>query len=138
VARYYENSLKTIWRGNDLVNFNTLGNLWVLCLWVLRLLFSNRELSSKQVRGFIGRDAWSIRADGHFKKWYDKTRQKVQVIEELKPCPFCGSECDSDFAEFEEGDYIFTIWCDNEDCGVEMKGVSTKTKAISAWNRREK
>jgi Lar family restriction alleviation protein len=54
---------------------------------------------------------------------------------ELKPCPFCGSNC----VYANVGIYIgkrhesVTIKCD--DCGASIWGVTEET-AIAAWNRR--
>ena len=52
--------------------------------------------------------------------------------EELKPCPFCGSE-----AMFEADGEIGWICCSNKDCPAwDTKIFETTDEAIEAWNRR--
>lgn len=53
-------------------------------------------------------------------------------MEELKPCPFCGSE-----AKFTEPyKNIYVVSCPN--CGVGSAIFSNLGEAIEAWNRRYK
>jgi len=51
-------------------------------------------------------------------------------MNELKPCPFCGSEAET----FEASEDSFSILCTG--CGVETPYLPYLTEAIAAWNRR--
>lgn len=55
------------------------------------------------------------------------------MIEEIKPCPFCGK--DAELTENE--DYYWYVEC-TECCarGEWFYGYKEKDKAIKAWNRR--
>lgn len=56
-------------------------------------------------------------------------------MENLKPCPFCGGEAETDFG-FEDHDtktYFYVVCLK---CGAEAIGCKTKAEAIAAWNRR--
>lgn len=72
------------------------------------------------------------------------------MSEELKPCPFCGSEA---VIKAVNKSYGFTIWCQCKDgnCTARTAGYCTdtnnednsleniencKNKAVKAWNRR--
>lgn len=73
------------------------------------------------------------------------------MSEELKPCPFCGSEASAEGevrysrpvadCTWDDGDPVTqAFFCNCTRCGVSNKGVlhghRTKDKAVSAWNRR--
>lgn len=53
-------------------------------------------------------------------------------MEELKPCPFCGSEG--------KPRRVFQDWwkvrCTNKECGGNIRRFKTKEEALAAWNRR--
>ena len=56
--------------------------------------------------------------------------------DELKPCPFCGSNNKMIYEGFKEEYEPFAWWwvsCD--ECGAAMTA-STEKKVIQAWNRR--
>lgn len=51
---------------------------------------------------------------------------------ELKPCPFCGGEAETDYAHF---DYNwFEVHCNN--CDAYVYDYNSEEKAIEKWNRR--
>ena len=52
-------------------------------------------------------------------------------MEELKPCPFCGSK---DVFIDNPDSHCFYVACAN--CGVNGTTTNTKARAIEAWNRR--
>ena len=55
------------------------------------------------------------------------------MADELKPCPFCGS--DSIRVEcFAEKYYKYVVVCNN--CGVKTGNEHIEAIAIAAWNRR--
>ena len=62
------------------------------------------------------------------------------MVNELKPCPLCGSSAHFDDAGIEHDlkQYsIWSVWCDNEDeCGCCTGDFDTKEEAAAAWNRR--
>lgn len=53
------------------------------------------------------------------------------MSDELKPCPFCGSECW--FVKDESGAYVE---CMNGFCGSSSGKFVLRNQAIAAWNRR--
>lgn len=59
---------------------------------------------------------------------------------DLKPCPFCGSDCDISFITVKvKGTSLFyTPYCTNGDCFMNMNeiGFISKDEAIKSWNRR--
>ncbi len=57
------------------------------------------------------------------------------MMENVKPCPFCGSH-KIDFLEqgFDGDDNNYQILCDG--CGTTTGGYATKEKAIAFWNTR--
>ena len=60
---------------------------------------------------------------------------------ELKPCPFCGAECDIAFNDnrvVSARELIYAPFCKNVECFMNMNNVGfyTKEEAIEAWNRR--
>lgn len=52
--------------------------------------------------------------------------------EELKPCPFCGSEA----WLFEGEGKEFFVYCTNHDCNAEGRIMDDRAKAVRRWNRR--
>jgi len=72
----------------------------------------------------------------------------VIVMDELKPCPFCGGEaklltdCDGGGGRFDEKITYF-FWCVCKKCGAKGKvhkniyfNERMKNAAINSWNRR--
>lgn len=55
--------------------------------------------------------------------------------EELKPCPFCGSEAKH---YYDDNGWMNTDWvsCENDDCGAQTCLHESKELALAAWNRR--
>lgn len=54
---------------------------------------------------------------------------------ELKPCPFCGCEAQTEFNVV----FGFQVVCTNEDCFMSeglMHDKKTEQDAIETWNRR--
>jgi len=49
--------------------------------------------------------------------------------EEVKPCPFCGS----DFVEINRGGW----WGECGNCGAEGPAKETREEALAAWNLRD-
>lgn len=70
----------------------------------------------------------------------DKIDDRDNAIQELKPCPFCGSK-----AELQNEDYMseevhrkrFIVICKNENCRVSVSGFNTREHAINYWNTRK-
>jgi Lar family restriction alleviation protein len=58
------------------------------------------------------------------------------MIENTKPCPFCGTSRIIDFIEtaVEGDDHHIQILCDG--CGTTTGGYATKDEAIAFWNTR--
>ena len=55
-------------------------------------------------------------------------------MDELKPCPFCGSDrIEIDDLGYQETPCWF-VACNN--CGAEISGFLYLSRAIEAWNRR--
>lgn len=55
--------------------------------------------------------------------------------EQLKKCPFCGSEADTAYNER----FNYQVFCTNDSCfmnTITMYGMATEEDAIEAWNRR--
>lgn len=63
-------------------------------------------------------------------KWLD-----LEYKEELKPCPFCGSE-----ASINSGTEDHYVVCRNDDCAAALiaRSFASAEEAIAAWNRRVK
>lgn len=59
-------------------------------------------------------------------------RRRDRRMEELKPCPFCGS----DKAKIEELEDSFNVQCGNYSCLAYGPDGETREKAIEAWNKR--
>lgn len=55
-------------------------------------------------------------------------------MEELKPCPFCGSEHVSVRDYSDPMIYYHFVIC--KECNAKTGNFGTKEKAIEAWNRR--
>lgn len=55
--------------------------------------------------------------------------------EDLKPCPFCGSE-----ASVHSGTEDHYVLCRNDDCVAALvaRSFSSREEAIAAWNKRAK
>lgn len=56
------------------------------------------------------------------------------MSEQLKPCPFCGSE-----AKIFHKYYGWSVYCDNLNCQIRTLGTweyKSIEQAITAWNRR--
>lgn len=78
------------------------------------------------------RDAYQeyIRKHWEFKGEFDWL--ELEAEEELKPCPFCGSE------KLHTG-CVINNWCVIcDDCDCRTNWFSEKSNAIAAWNRRAK
>ena len=65
------------------------------------------------------------------------------MSEELKPCPFCGSEArlldEADYNYRKIGGEDYTVGCKNPDCLVfvtDMDLVGSKEDCIRLWNQR--
>lgn len=58
----------------------------------------------------------------------------MEVISELKPCPFCGGKAKLKHIK----GYGYYIRCDGVGCGLQVytHPVKNKYKAIEVWNRR--
>lgn len=56
---------------------------------------------------------------------------------EIKRCPFCGTEPETAYSE---GNKTYGIRCDNDECPLEVGTWEwdTEAEAIAAWNRRER
>ncbi len=68
-------------------------------------------------------------------------------MEELKPCPFCGSKQVSRFmkmkpwskyplSRWRHGAYFYGVGCENLTCNAEVKWFLSSEDAVAAWNRR--
>lgn len=55
------------------------------------------------------------------------------MIEELKPCPFCGGNASVNEGEF-EGSKVFSVSC--EKCGATTGGADNVQIVIDVWNKR--
>jgi Lar family restriction alleviation protein len=57
----------------------------------------------------------------------------LEYEDELKPCPFCGSE-----ASINSGTEDHYVVCRNDDCAAALiaRSFSSAEEAIAAWNRR--
>ena len=55
--------------------------------------------------------------------------------DELKPCPFCGSE-NIDLASYAKKNDMWFVQCDG--CFATFPMFDTKTEAMQSWNRRAK
>lgn len=57
-------------------------------------------------------------------------------MEELKPCPFCGSYAIASYNSY----YEHQVYCSNEKCFmsriIQTDGFTTEKEAAEAWNRR--
>ena len=53
------------------------------------------------------------------------------MIEELKPCPFCGG--DAEITKWHEG---YFVECKKQRCGGTIGAYKTEEEAIEAWNTR--
>lgn len=58
-------------------------------------------------------------------------------MDELEPCPFCGSEAIFETYGEKLPNYGIAVRCGNVlKCGCRFEFWDTKTQAIKAWNRR--
>lgn len=83
-------------------------------------------------KGKVGITIWL--KNGDMVVYYPKfERQKAE--QQLKPCPFCGTE-----AGMRETVFGYSVKCCNDQCYVKPIGdfANTKQKAIEKWNRRAK
>lgn len=73
------------------------------------------------------------------------------IIDKLKPCPFCGSKYieikdNKEFEEFvkkengviDKNEYIYEIWCNYCNARIECYEAGTKKETIDWWNKRAK
>jgi hypothetical protein len=57
-------------------------------------------------------------------------------MSELKPCPFCGGEAESENG-FSPMESIFYVWCSNEDCYLSPRyDGSERMFTVEQWNTR--
>lgn len=58
-------------------------------------------------------------------------------MEELKPCPFCGSEAKICHAKAPEREW-YTVYCPTGKCGVNVETLAydIQEEAIKTWNKR--
>lgn len=59
------------------------------------------------------------------------SKKQIGMSENLKPCPFCGSN--EIFIDQPDAN-CFYVGCAN--CGVNGTTANTKERAVEAWNRR--
>lgn len=66
------------------------------------------------------------------------TPDRLQMNEDLKPCPFCGSipTISKYVTDREKNIIIFRLICEEDDCVMQRHYFDTEKKAIKAWNRR--
>ena len=57
--------------------------------------------------------------------------------EELKPCPFCGSEAKIEGYSPLEGYYLYNVGCNQCEFSPFTMDYSKKQEAITAWNTRK-
>ena len=59
-------------------------------------------------------------------------------MENIKPCPFCGSDAKyyEISREYTKSDNRYFISCTNNECGA-IIDMDSKSEVISAWNKRE-
>jgi Lar family restriction alleviation protein len=55
------------------------------------------------------------------------------MSEDIKPCPFCGSE-----ENLEKDGTFYEIVCSNYECGAEINSFKNKEHTIEVWNHRVK
>lgn len=59
------------------------------------------------------------------------------MSDELKSCPFCGTEWNPSFRNLGmDEEPWWEITCMGDDCLVVLRGFNSKADAIAAWNRR--
>jgi hypothetical protein len=56
-------------------------------------------------------------------------------VNELKPCPFCGSE--AHWAATHGGDDSHEIQCSNQDCCIVLFAGATAEETRKSWNTRQ-
>lgn len=56
-------------------------------------------------------------------------------LDELKPCPFCGSE--ARWATTDGGDDSWEIQCTNDDCCIVLFAGASCRETLIAWNTRK-
>ena len=55
-----------------------------------------------------------------------------EVMEELKPCPFCGSKAKL----VQDGETSFKIFCTGANCDAAMGWCISRKSLVNDWNRR--
>lgn len=84
-------------------------------------------------------DAFRKTCDIGRSRWLKKEREDEKMVEELKPCPFCGGNVS---ITYNTGDTAFCIWHKNVVCVLEepFKIDATRSnsfaEATKVWNRR--
>ena len=56
------------------------------------------------------------------------------VMEEIKPCPFCGGEAGITWDKWKNDEMYCCVECD---CGVSTGVYETVDEAVEHWNRRD-
>ena len=51
---------------------------------------------------------------------------------ELLPCPFCGSSANVYDIEYK----LYSVGCNNDNCGASIEYLSSKKAAAELWNKR--
>lgn len=94
---------------------------------------SSCESRAKACTESVGKDTFAASAllascDGYItqRKWFE------MMSNELKPCPFCGSEADL----FTLAKSMYTVDCTNTDCLAGSGIGHTEEEAVELWNRR--
>lgn len=60
------------------------------------------------------------------------SEKKYPTVEEIKPCPFCGSDAESEYAMQDRNTHgVYCIGCE-----ASMDGFDFQEQAIKAWNTR--
>lgn len=54
--------------------------------------------------------------------------------DEIKPCPFCGSSAEAQYASFDYN--VWTVNCNNFECHANVGWGNSPDEVIPLWNRR--